>query len=86
MTSPRTIEVDFSNLTKDGKVRVPLPHASDVLIGEPVILHDSVEDMTRKGVLSRFSERSAVFTIQELAASSVDDETQHAVQYLMEQH
>ena len=86
MIGPRTIEVDFSNLTRDGKVRVPLSRAIDVSIGEPVILHDSVEDMTRKGILSRFSERSAVFTIQELTASPADDKTQQAVQYLMEQH
>ena len=81
MISPITIEVDFSNLTKDGKVRVPLSHANDLFIGDPVILHDSVEEMTRKGILSRFSEHSAAFTIQELTVSSADNKSQQTVPF-----
>lgn len=58
----QTLEVDFNNIDKEGRVRVPRERHGDLFYGDVVRLRDSVEDMEMVAVLSGSTKRSLLFT------------------------
>lgn len=59
----RTIEVDFNDLARGGKVRVWRGNTDGVFIGDPVTLTEEAEGMSERAVLSEVDGNWAYFEI-----------------------
>lgn len=59
----KNVEVDFNDLARGGKIRVPLRKAPDITIGERDMLIEDAEDMRLEATATEFDAGAAYFEL-----------------------